>query len=170
MKTCYIHTVPIIRFELLAIFRNFSPHAYHRYTNFPPRKNFPPSQSIDRTKKGGGGLDRSNYVATSTMVNIRDIGGKRRWREESGWLVRKGNMCEIIRNCSRRCRLNPISPVSISSRLFTISANNPPFSSSSLGLTFTTPPSVPLALTYSITHRPTTGRGFILRFVQTIAD
>lgn len=150
-------------------FSKFFPTRIPQIYKFPPSKKFS-SFAIDRSNEKRRGLDRSNYVATSTMVNIRDIGGKRRWREESGWLVRKGNMCEIIRNCSRRCRLNPISPVSISSRLFTISANNPPFSSSSLRLTFTTPPSVPLALTYSITHRPTTGRGFILRFVQTIAD
>lgn len=80
--------------------------------NFPPSKKFFSFATIDQTRGRVGSMELS---ATSTWL-IFEI---RRWREERV-LVRKGNiqegnMCKIIRNCSRRCRLNPISPVSISS-------------------------------------------------------
>lgn len=80
--------------------------------NFPPFKKFFSFATIDQTRGRVGSMELS---ATSTWL-IFEI---RRWREERV-LVRKGNiqegnMCKIIRNCSRRCRLNPISPVSISS-------------------------------------------------------
>lgn len=168
------YTIPFVLFGssysrcFFFFFSKFLPFAYKFY---PPPKNFPPSQqSIKRREWGGGeGIGSIELFATSTWL-IFEI---RRWREER-LLVRKGNMCKIIRNCSRRCRLNPISPVSISSHragyspFRRITLPSPPPPPSSLGLTFTpfAPSSVPLALTYSITHRPTTGRGFILRFVQ----
>lgn len=103
-KTCYIRTIRIIFFFLFEIFP--------LRINFPPSKKFFSFATIDQTRGRVGSMELS---ATSTWL-IFEI---RRWREERV-LVRKGNiqegnMCKIIRNCSRRCRLNPISPVSISS-------------------------------------------------------
>lgn len=89
------------------------------FRNFSPSYKFPPLQKIfllrNNRSNEGGRVGSMELSATSTWL-IFEI---RRWREERV-LVRKGNiqegnMCKIIRNCSRRCRLNPISPVSISS-------------------------------------------------------
>lgn len=97
-------------------------HSYYflfSFRNFSPSYKFPPLQKIfllrNNRSNEGGRVGSMELSATSTWL-IFEI---RRWREERV-LVRKGNiqegnMCKIIRNCSRRCRLNPISPVSISS-------------------------------------------------------
>lgn len=136
------YTIPFVLFG-----SSYSRCFFFSFRNFSPSHiNFTPLQKIfllrnnrsNEGSEGGKGIGSIELFATSTWL-IFEI---RRWREER-LLVRKGNMCKIIRNCSRRCRLNPISPVSISSHragyspFRRITLPPPPPPPSSLGLTFT---------------------------------
>lgn len=75
------------------------------------------SSAIEGAKGGEKSMDRITRDTGERL--IFEIGRETVMEARRGRLVtngiQEGNMCKIIRNCSPWCRLNPISPLSISS-------------------------------------------------------